>query len=554
VPLQIKPLRYVKNRWEAVEPTEALFLPEDHNDHVDNWKSELDFLKSANIGGDLLPQLESVLSSMRYVKDGDYYYAEDHNRFVRAFSILMHIIDSAGVTGDEVDELRNIVSQMRSIKAGDFYFADMHNLFARAWELIPSINERLVPPVPAWDVILDFDSWDDVKLFNQVIQQAGSGYFICNPINGEVSNSAFTFYGAPGRVELIGTYWDSRPPSKMEVVFKMNPIEGSFSTWADMFYFFLGDGTKMYGVQMQYPQSTEDVIWIGDCIAWNWYSIPYTTDWLRAVLDFDTGTFTIYDARGVAIFALQLTPIEQPWLSTAIAIGAANYDYYKASVTIDRIAVKFKDVAPRQNASGISPYDPTWMPADGWDIANELRSGDYVTYPFYWPHYYEPEYARIDEVLDLKAEVFGYNYTSVYFFEKNASRIALAFRLDLRTITSDETIIDIESEVPTKYIRGFIRTVANSTSAIALVDSNTGNCVTVPYNGDWVVAVFDFPSSTLRIYDRFRNVLGSIALKPDYRKQTSSLIAIIEDWGMCGNKYKIYVDWFAMRVAQCPRY
>jgi len=147
-----------------------VFDKSDHNDHVDNWKSELDFLSNAGVGGDLLPQLASIVSAMRYVKNyGETtslaectYTADDHNRFMQAFSILMQIIDSVGVTGDDVDKLRNLVAQMRSIKFGEIYSATMHNLFAQAWELVSTIN-TIIAKVPPPMQSIYMEDWDYTK-------------------------------------------------------------------------------------------------------------------------------------------------------------------------------------------------------------------------------------------------------------------------------------------------------------------------------------------------------------------------------------------------------
>lgn len=73
------------------------FQPEDHNDHVDNWNTQLSINKqlSENIDDpdlqSLLSQLSSLVSSMRKIKPGDFYYADDHNKFVDAWSLQVQI-------------------------------------------------------------------------------------------------------------------------------------------------------------------------------------------------------------------------------------------------------------------------------------------------------------------------------------------------------------------------------------------------------------------------------------------------------------------------------
>jgi len=79
-----------------------VFEPEDHNDHVDNWKEQDDtnkslrdllnaLLEKAGLGpdpalDDLISELQSIIAQMRYVKHGDFYYAKDHNLFVDAWN------------------------------------------------------------------------------------------------------------------------------------------------------------------------------------------------------------------------------------------------------------------------------------------------------------------------------------------------------------------------------------------------------------------------------------------------------------------------------------
>jgi hypothetical protein len=79
------------------------FLPEDHNDHVDNWKEQASF-----------------------------------NEF-----ILANLADPDPELEELVNKLKSLVATMRRVKSGDFYYADDHNKFVDAWELQSSINELL---------------------------------------------------------------------------------------------------------------------------------------------------------------------------------------------------------------------------------------------------------------------------------------------------------------------------------------------------------------------------------------------------------------------------
>ncbi len=139
---EIKKLRYVTDHVHTFEDY-------DHNDHVDNWKAEVEILREAGVSESLVQRIENIVKEMRYVSYGDYYYAEDHNRFVWAFRELLKVFEELGASGDAMDEFRSVVEQMETIRAFDWYYDYMHNLFAKAWELVPELNKQvLAPPVP----------------------------------------------------------------------------------------------------------------------------------------------------------------------------------------------------------------------------------------------------------------------------------------------------------------------------------------------------------------------------------------------------------------------
>ena len=76
-----------------------IFEEQDHNDHVDNWKEQVEFnesivsqMENANAELDeLLGRLSDIVSRMRRVKPGDFYYAKDHNLFVDAWEVQTEI-------------------------------------------------------------------------------------------------------------------------------------------------------------------------------------------------------------------------------------------------------------------------------------------------------------------------------------------------------------------------------------------------------------------------------------------------------------------------------
>jgi len=130
-----------------------VFDKSDHNVHVDNWKAELDLLRSQNVALPEVDQLAQLVASMRYVKNyGEtsdltecYYTHDDHNRFVQAFQLLLIIFEKLGVAGDAMDAFTNIVESMKQIPQGRFYWARYHNLFADAWRYVPLLNASVTP-------------------------------------------------------------------------------------------------------------------------------------------------------------------------------------------------------------------------------------------------------------------------------------------------------------------------------------------------------------------------------------------------------------------------
>ena len=88
--MSIKTLRRVKDH-------EDVFKEEDHNDHVDNWNAQVSINEELNPDDpdidSLINQLKSIVSKMRKVKTGDWYYAQDHNLFVDAWDLQKQIND-----------------------------------------------------------------------------------------------------------------------------------------------------------------------------------------------------------------------------------------------------------------------------------------------------------------------------------------------------------------------------------------------------------------------------------------------------------------------------
>lgn len=88
--MSIKPLRKVIDLLDV-------FTEDDHNDHVDNWKAQVSIDEELNPDDpdieQLINQLKSIVSQMRKIVSGDFYYAQDHNLFVDAWNLQTQIND-----------------------------------------------------------------------------------------------------------------------------------------------------------------------------------------------------------------------------------------------------------------------------------------------------------------------------------------------------------------------------------------------------------------------------------------------------------------------------
>jgi len=140
--MSLKKLRYVTDHVDTFEDY-------DHNDHVDNWKVQVNINEEKGKGNpevlSLNDQLREIVNKMRYVKKDDYYSHRDHNYFVDAWKVQLEI--NKLIWGDIsrarelISNLESIVNQMKYVCAGDWYYATLHNLFKDAWDIQIQLDE-----------------------------------------------------------------------------------------------------------------------------------------------------------------------------------------------------------------------------------------------------------------------------------------------------------------------------------------------------------------------------------------------------------------------------
>ena len=201
------------------------FLEKDHNDHVDNWNEQINICRGWTIFypeiESIFNQLESLVSSMRYVKYGDYYYADDHNLFVRSWKKLIEIDRVVVSYPPEFSKLEKIVGQMSEIKPGDFYLAMHHNLFAEAWELQDKLNAEapkgdvIILPRHDWDGMLDY-AVDNAVVFVEVDIGTAAPTDVLDLLNSKKVKLIITVDTEP--------YHNSAVPAFKDIMFKVDKL------------------------------------------------------------------------------------------------------------------------------------------------------------------------------------------------------------------------------------------------------------------------------------------------------------------------------------------
>ena len=101
---------------------------------------------------DILSDLKSVISKLRYVKRGDEFRSEDYNNVARAISDVEKFIEScAGLDpsyGDLIQSLKTIVSSMKVMSPGDLIASAEYNKLVSSLYLVEQLLEAITPTVP----------------------------------------------------------------------------------------------------------------------------------------------------------------------------------------------------------------------------------------------------------------------------------------------------------------------------------------------------------------------------------------------------------------------
>jgi len=161
--MTFKELRYVRDHIDVM-------LPEDHNNHVDNWKTLLGILsmyKDVVSGLEIvLYELKTIVNKMRYVYYGTPAFSEDVNYMIDAFDKAIEYFEML-FTRIGTPELEAKLSRlkmcrdlMEKVKYGDYNFSRNYNHFREAWLIIDDIVEELPPPpAPAMEKVYT-EEWE----------------------------------------------------------------------------------------------------------------------------------------------------------------------------------------------------------------------------------------------------------------------------------------------------------------------------------------------------------------------------------------------------------
>jgi len=271
-----KPLRYVADHVDVFDKS-------DHNDHVDNWKAELDLLRSQNVALPEVDQLAQLVASMRYVKNyGEtsdltecYYTADDHNRFVQAFQLLLAIFQKQGVKGDAMDAFTNIVKSMEQIPQGRFYWARYHNLFADAWRYVIMLNGMMAP---AQVYVFNTDDWASMEPYI-----TDGAVIVMNPTISTVTPDRILSVLQSKQVKLMvlidtQPYYPKPVPALKGVLYSVDKY--TLSHYTDTFYLISPADKEYFGVE-SVPALYDSDTYRGDHVsqAVEWGVFPLFPDW-----------------------------------------------------------------------------------------------------------------------------------------------------------------------------------------------------------------------------------------------------------------------------------
>lgn len=203
--------------------------------------------------------------------------------------------------------------------------------------------------------------------------------------------------------------------------------------------------------------------------------------------------------------------------------------------------------------SGFDPDDPTWAPAEGWTkVWNFLNMDDVKDYAFNDPNNYRYA-ATLNGIVKFDTPSGDYGLLSHYKDAVTFSRVAITFKItniDTENYDADALGAYIDDGSVAIGARIIIKPLISD--KIYLSDYGSGAEVEIPYNGEWLLFLYDFNERKARIYDKNKQLLaevmltnaGTVSVESDaYAYDYNEFYFGTERWGT----FRTQIDWIAVQ-------
>jgi len=210
--MTFKELRYVRDHIDTM-------LPEDHNDHVDNWKSLLPILsmyKDVVSGLEIvLYELKTIVNKMRYVEYDTSALSSDVNYMIDAFDKAIEYFEmlftrlGTPELNAKLSRLKMYRDLMEKVKYGDFNFSRNYNYFREAWLIIDDIIEELPPPPPPPMEIVYTEEWRIIVAEHELVYVEHFYYEMPYDYEFELKHKEEWYYEMPSDTEFSHVYTET---------------------------------------------------------------------------------------------------------------------------------------------------------------------------------------------------------------------------------------------------------------------------------------------------------------------------------------------------------
>ena len=332
--MKFKKLRYVKNHVDV-------FLPEDHNNLLDNLKTAYNILqdKIPKVDPtiiDKIDELKNLISKMRYVKSGDFYYARDHNLFVDAFNKVADICETLKRLAFVPKETYSIVAKVKArvLASGVEKLPYTESYSLTTTPAAPSGTDPYDPtwcPPEGWDKVWHFEDPAELEDF------ANAGYKYAYVENHCLEfNPPSEDYGDAIRDNKTNVFY-----KRVAVAVKQIFVSGT----PEMYYY--GVEIRNYGsyvIFLSISETNPKYLVLHDANPRETDLVkaefPNPMDYVVVVVDFEEVWARVYDKNRNLL--AEIIPQWEGGRSTAVFLGETNnYVGDTREVSIDWVAIKY---------------------------------------------------------------------------------------------------------------------------------------------------------------------------------------------------------------------